>query len=70
VATHASPSRSRATSWDPTQIRRWIETLTGMELDAGGAALDLDARTWNERYDGLDESVGRRRLVGEHAEGS
>jgi serine/threonine protein kinase/WD40 repeat protein len=43
---------------NPEQIRLWIETLTGMELDSGGALVDLDAQTWNERYDRLQKLGG------------
>ena len=40
------------------RIRLWIEVATGRELDAGGALLDLDAKTWRERYDRLQKLGG------------
>jgi hypothetical protein len=30
-------------------LRLWVEVNTGLELDAGGAVVDLDAKTWQER---------------------
>ena len=39
-------------------IRLWLEVNTGQELDAGGALIDLDAKTWRERYDRLQKLGG------------
>ncbi|MBI1830455.1 MAG: hypothetical protein HYR84_03280 [Planctomycetes bacterium] len=42
----------------PEHIRLWIEVNTGQELDAGGTVVDLDAKTWRERYDRLQKLGG------------
>jgi hypothetical protein len=47
-----------ALAGSPERIRVWIETLTGTELDAGGAVEDLDAKAWKERYERLQKLGG------------
>jgi len=42
----------------PERIRLWLEVNTGQELDAGGTVVDLDAKTWRERYDRLQKLGG------------
>jgi hypothetical protein len=39
---------------DPENIRLWIEVNTGLELDAGGAVVELDAAAWRERWQRLE----------------
>jgi RNA polymerase sigma factor (TIGR02999 family) len=36
----------------------WVEVGTGYELDSGGAVLELDAKTWYERYERLQKLGG------------
>jgi WD40 repeat protein len=43
---------------DVEQIRLWVEVNTGQELDAGGAVVNLDAKTWRERWDRLQKIGG------------
>jgi WD40 repeat protein len=42
----------------PERIRLWIEVLTGQELAADGAVVELDAKTWHERRDRLQQLGG------------
>jgi WD40 repeat protein len=42
------------------EVVRWVETLTGMALDASEAAQVLDADSWKARRDRLSGSPGRR----------
>jgi WD40 repeat protein len=46
---------------DVERIRLWIEVSTGLELDAGGAVVDLDAETWQQRRERLRKLGGRPR---------
>jgi WD40 repeat protein len=41
------------------RIRLWIELTAGMELDAGGAVVPLDAEAWRERWEHLQKLGGR-----------
>jgi WD40 repeat protein len=43
------------------RIRVWIEVCTGLELDAGGAVMDLDAETWQKRRERLQKMGGAPR---------
>jgi hypothetical protein len=43
---------------DVAQVALWTQVLTGLELDADGAARVLDADTWHERRRHLDELGG------------
>jgi serine/threonine protein kinase/WD40 repeat protein len=43
---------------DLERVRLWIEVATWRELDASGASHDLDARTWQERYNRLQKLGG------------
>ncbi|MBI1830458.1 MAG: WD40 repeat domain-containing protein [Planctomycetes bacterium] len=43
---------------DAKDFRLWLEVNTGQELDAGGTVVDLDAKTWRERYDRLRKLGG------------
>jgi WD40 repeat protein len=43
---------------DAAHLRLWIEVATGLELDAGGAVVELDAKTWRERWQHLQELGG------------
>jgi WD40 repeat protein len=43
---------------DPEHIRLRIEVATGMELDPGGAVVELDAKTWRERWERLQKLGG------------
>jgi WD40 repeat protein len=40
------------------RIRLWLELTAGMELDAGGAVVQLDAKTWRERWERLQQLGG------------
>jgi hypothetical protein len=40
------------------RLRLWVEVATGLELDAGGAVIDLDARAWRERWNRLQKLGG------------
>jgi WD40 repeat protein/tRNA A-37 threonylcarbamoyl transferase component Bud32 len=44
---------------DPDGIRLWVEVTTGLELDASGAVVELDAETWRQRWERLQELGGR-----------
>jgi WD40 repeat protein len=43
---------------DAHRIRLWVEVLTGMELDAGRAVVELDAKKWRERWEELQKHGG------------
>jgi WD40 repeat protein/tRNA A-37 threonylcarbamoyl transferase component Bud32 len=43
---------------DPERLRLWAEVITGLELDAGQGAVELDEKTWRERYRRLQELGG------------
>jgi WD40 repeat protein len=43
---------------EPERIRLWIELTAGQELDAGGAVVPLDAKTWRERWERLQKLGG------------
>jgi hypothetical protein len=43
---------------DVKRMVLWIQVETGMELDAGGVVHVLDAPTWQERRQGLQELGG------------
>jgi eukaryotic-like serine/threonine-protein kinase len=34
---------------EPERLRRWVEVSTGLELDASGAVVELDAAAWGQR---------------------
>jgi WD40 repeat protein len=36
-------------------IRLWVEVCTGLELDVGGAVVELDAAAWRQRRERLRE---------------
>jgi hypothetical protein len=40
------------------RLRLWVETATGLELDAGGAVVELDAAAWERRWRRLQELGG------------
>ena len=40
------------------RIRLWIELTAGMELDAGGAVVPLDAKAWRQRWERLQKLGG------------
>jgi WD40 repeat protein len=40
---------------NPADIQLWIEVNTGLELDAGGAVVDLDAAAWRQRWERLQK---------------
>jgi WD40 repeat protein len=44
-----------ALAGDAYHIRLWVEVITGMELDASGAVVELNAKTWRERWDHLQK---------------
>ncbi len=43
---------------DPERIEVWVQVITGMELDAGGAVRVLDAAEWHQRKQRLEELGG------------
>jgi WD40 repeat protein len=43
---------------DADRIRLWVEVTTGLELDADGAVVELDAKTWRKRGDHLQKLGG------------
>jgi hypothetical protein len=43
---------------DVAYIRLWIEVATGLELDKNGAVIELDAKTWRERWERLQKLGG------------
>ena len=43
---------------DPERIEVWVQVITGMELDAGGAVRVLDAEEWHPRKQRLEELGG------------
>jgi hypothetical protein len=40
------------------RIRLWIELTAGLELDDGGAVVQLDAHAWRERWERLQKLGG------------
>jgi WD40 repeat protein len=40
---------------DAAQLRLWVEVITARELDAGGEIADLDAKTWQQRWQQLQK---------------
>jgi WD40 repeat protein len=44
---------------DADRIRLWVEVATGLELDASGAVVELDANAWRHRRERLQERGGR-----------
>jgi hypothetical protein len=40
------------------RIRLWVEVTTGLEVDAGGAVVELDAKAWQERQERLQKLGG------------
>jgi hypothetical protein len=42
----------------PEQVRRWVEVLTGLELDAEGAVRKLDAEALRQRRERLGQLGG------------
>jgi serine/threonine protein kinase/WD40 repeat protein len=42
----------------PERLRVWLEVITGAELDPGGEVVALDAKTWRERAQRLEELGG------------
>jgi hypothetical protein len=43
---------------DADHIRVWVEVVTGLELDASGAVVELDANAWRQRRERLQELGG------------
>jgi WD40 repeat protein len=43
---------------DAARLRLWVEVITGRELDAGGEIADLDAQTWQQRWQQLHKLGG------------
>jgi WD40 repeat protein len=43
---------------DLERLRAWVEVATGLELDPGGAVIELDAKTWMERRERLRKLGG------------
>jgi WD40 repeat protein/serine/threonine protein kinase len=43
---------------DLERLRLWVEVGTGMELDPGGAVIELDVKTWRERWERLQKLGG------------
>jgi WD40 repeat protein len=43
---------------DPERLRLWVEVVTGFELDPGHGVVQLDAKTWQQRYRRLQELGG------------
>src|SRR5207237_1149031 len=43
---------------DPERIEVWVQVITGMELDAGGAVRVLDAEEWHQRKQRLEALGG------------
>jgi eukaryotic-like serine/threonine-protein kinase len=43
---------------DAERIRLWIELTVGLELDAGGAVVQLGAKAWRERWERLQKLGG------------
>ena len=42
------------------RLRLWVEVSTGLELDASGAVIELDAQTWQQRRERLERLGGPR----------
>jgi WD40 repeat protein len=43
---------------DPSRLKLWVEVLTARELDAGGGVHELDAKSWAERRERLQQLGG------------
>lgn len=43
---------------DAPRLRLWAEVVTGREVDAGGEIADLDAKTWQRRWQQLQKLGG------------
>jgi hypothetical protein len=43
---------------DAARLRLWVEVITARELDAGGEIADLDAKTWQLRWQRLQKLGG------------
>jgi hypothetical protein len=43
---------------DAARLRLWVEVITARELDAGGEIADLDAKTWQQRWEQLQKLGG------------
>jgi WD40 repeat protein len=43
---------------EPERLRLWLEVNTGLELDPGGAVVELDAKSWRERRERLGKLGG------------
>jgi WD40 repeat protein/predicted Ser/Thr protein kinase len=43
---------------EPERIRLWIELTAGLELDAGGAVVELGTKAWRERWERLQKLGG------------
>jgi WD40 repeat protein len=43
---------------DVERVRLWLEVATGLGLDAGGAVVELDAKTWQQRRQQLEKLGG------------
>jgi WD40 repeat protein len=48
----------RRVQQDATRLRLWVEVATGLELDEYGAVVELDAKTWRERWERLQKLGG------------
>lgn len=49
------PAPSTPLKEDSEQIHYWVQVMTGMEMDATGGINVLDAATWNQRRQRLNE---------------
>jgi WD40 repeat protein len=43
---------------DPERLRLWVQVITGIELEADGSICGLDADTWRQQRDRLEELGG------------
>jgi hypothetical protein len=43
---------------DATRLRLWVAVITARELDAGGEIANLDAKTWQQRWEQLQQLGG------------
>jgi hypothetical protein len=43
---------------DLERLRLWVEVATSLELDAGGAVVELNAKTWRQRWEQLQKLGG------------
>ena len=51
-------SHPRILTSDPERIKLWMQVNTGMEIDESGAVRFLDAKTWQERRQSLQQLGG------------